>query len=109
MEEIKEKAIELLSDIISKEDFEMMLYEKVETEDLLKNRLLFDLVNINYKLDFYKEKILKTYNNEIDRQTYLIYNLNFYCKKIIKSEFNFDKVKWFEKAFNLFSYVKIIT
>ena len=33
MEEVKQKAIELILDIISKEDFEMMLYKKVMSDD----------------------------------------------------------------------------
>lgn len=41
MEKVKEKAKELLLDIISKEDFEMMLYEKVETQDLIKISYFF--------------------------------------------------------------------
>ena len=104
MEEIKGKAIELLLDIISKEDFEMILYEKVKTEDLIENKLLFELVNINYRLDYFKEKVIKVYNNEINRRVYLIYKVCFYCEKIINSEVDSDKVKWFEKALNLFSY-----
>lgn len=104
MEEIKEKAIELLLDIITKEDFETILSEKVKTEDLIKNKLLFDLVNINYRGEFFKEKILKIYEGDINRGVFIIFKVNFYSKKIINSEIDSDKIKWFEKALNLFSY-----
>lgn len=102
MEEIKQKSIELLLDIISKEDFEMILYEKVKTEDLVKNRLLFDLVNINYRENYFKEKVLKIYEGDINRGVFIIFKVNFYCKKIINSDVDSDKIKWFEKALNLF-------
>ena len=104
MDKIKDKAVELLLGIISKRDFEMILYEKAKTENLLKNRLLFDLVNINYRLDYFKEKILKIYEGELDRGVFIIFKVNFYCEKIINSEVDSDKIKWFEKALNLFSY-----
>ncbi|WP_439130179.1 hypothetical protein [Polaribacter sp.] len=104
MKEIKQKSIELLLNILPKDAFEMMLYKKVETEDLLKNELLFDLVNINYRLDNYKDLILKTLDKPKDKRVHLIYKVNLYCQKIIKSDIDSDKIKWFEKALDLFCY-----
>ncbi len=104
MEEVKEKAIELLLDIISKEDFEVILYEKVKTEDLIKNRLLFDLVSINYRAENFREKILQINEGNIDKRVFILFKVNFYSIKIITSEFDSDKIKWFEKALSLFSY-----
>jgi hypothetical protein len=103
MKEVKEKAIELLLDIISKEHFEVMLYEKVKSEDLIKNKLLFELVNINYRKDFSKDKVLDIYKGEINEKMIIINKVNFYCSKIISSKTNIDIISWFQKAENLFS------
>ncbi|WP_155810470.1 hypothetical protein [Polaribacter sp. Hel_I_88] len=102
MEEIKEKAIELLLDIISKEDFEMILYEKVKTEDLVKNKLLFDLVSINYRDENYQNKLFDILKDFLSKESLIIYKVNIYCSKIINAETNKDIYDWFEKILDLF-------
>ncbi|WP_138535224.1 hypothetical protein [Polaribacter aestuariivivens] len=104
MEEVKEKAIELLLDIISKEDFEMMLYEKVKSEDLIKNSLLFELVNINYRLEGFKKPLLEILRKEISEEVFIIYNIKLYSEKI-KDENNTKTIlHYFSKIYNLFDF-----
>jgi hypothetical protein len=104
MEAVKEKVIELLLDIISKENFEIMLYEKVKSEDLIKNKLLFDLVDIDYRKDYYKERIINIYQENINNEVFIIYKANFYCSEILNSKEESELKMWFEKIVNLFSF-----
>lgn len=104
MEEIKEKAIELLLDIISKEDFETILYEKVKTEDLIKNRLLFDLVNINYREDNFKLYLSELLDANLPKETITIYKINYYST-LIEDEEDLSKIYGnFESIYKLFNY-----
>ncbi|APG64656.1 hypothetical protein LPB136_04435 [Tenacibaculum todarodis] len=106
MEKIKEKAIELLLDIISKEDFEVILYEKVKTENLITNRFLFDLVNINYRENKYKIQLGKILEDTLEEEIFIMYKVNFYSKKI-KDENNIKEIyKHFNNVFELFEYDK---
>ena len=104
MEEIKGKAIELLLDIISKEDFEMILYEKVKTEDLIENKLLFELVNINYRKDSYKNQLLEVLETFIDKKAFMIYKVNLYSSKIINENDTNIIYKNFNKIYDLFDF-----
>lgn len=106
MEKIKEKAIELLLDIISKEDFEVILYEKVKTENLITNTFLFDLVNINYRDYKYKVQLDKLLENTLEEEIFIMYKVNFYSEKI-KNENNIKEIyKRFNNIFELFDYDK---
>jgi hypothetical protein len=83
MEIVKQKAIELLLDIVSKEEFEELLYKKVCTEDLLKNKLLFDIITINYRIDTYKKDLLNIIEKFISEEALIIYKVNIYSSKIV--------------------------
>jgi len=99
MEIVKQKAIELLLDIVSKEEFEELLYEKVCTEDLLKNKLLFDIITINYRKDTYKKDILNAIEKFISEEALIIYKVNLYSSKIVDSENNKLSLECFEKMY----------
>lgn len=104
MEEIKEKAIELLLDITSKESFEVMLYKKVETEDLTNNKLLFNLVNINYRKDCYKNLLLNILQEFVSDEAIVISKVNLYSRKIKDEKDNNVIYKNFNKIYNLFDF-----
>ena len=105
MEIVKQKAIELLLDIVSKEEFEELLYEKVCTEDLLKNKLLFDIITINYRIDTYKKDLLNVIEKFISEEGLIIYKVNLYSSKIVDSENNKLSIAYFEKMYtNLFDF-----
>jgi hypothetical protein len=99
MEIVKQKAIELLLDIVSKEEFEELLYEKVCTEDLLKNKLLFDIITINYRIDTYKKDLLNVIEKFISEEGLIIYKINLYSSKIVDSENNKLSIAYFEKMY----------
>jgi hypothetical protein len=104
MEEVKQKAIELILDIISKEDFEMMLYEKVKTEDLLKNKLLFDFVDINYRKENFKLYLLELLEASIPKEVIIIFKVYLYST-LIKDEDDLNEIyKNFNKIYKLFDF-----
>lgn len=104
MEEVKQKAIELILDIISKEDFEMMLYEKVKTEDLLKNKLLFDFVDINYRKENFKLYLLELLEASIPKEGIIIFKVYLYST-LIKDEDDLNEIyKNFNKIYKLFDF-----
>ena len=104
MEEVKQKAIELILDIISKEDFEMMLYEKVKTEDLLKNKLLFDFVDINYRKENFKLYLLELLEASIPKEGIIIFKVYLYAT-LIKDEDDLNEIyKNFNKIYKLFDF-----
>lgn len=106
MEKIKEKSIDLLLGIISKEDFEMILYEKVKSEDLIKNKLLFDLVNINYRNDNFKVYLLELIQENFPEETIIILKIHHYST-LIKDEDNYDKIyKNFYQIYKLIDFDK---
>lgn len=106
MEKVKEKAVEFLLGIISKKDFEVILYDKVMSEDLIQNKLLFELIDINYRKEYFKEKVFEIYTSKIDEKVFIIYKVVMYCSKIINSETDSEVIKWFEKTLNVYSFEK---
>ena len=104
MEKIKVKAIELILDIISKEDFEMRLYEKVKTEDLIKNKFLFDLVNINYRKEDFKKLLLEILEKEINEEVLIIYKIHYYSRKIKDEKDSKIILTNFNKIYDLFEF-----
>ena len=66
--------------------------------------MLFDLVNIDYRKNYYKEKILNIYQENIFIEIFKIYKVHIYCSKINCSDNSIDIINWFEKAENLFSF-----
>ena len=109
MEEVKQKAIELLLGVISKEGFEMMLYEKVKTEDVIKNEMLFDLVNINYRKNSYKNQLFKILEEFVTDEAFIIYKVNLYSSNIKDENDNNIIYKNFNKIYGLFEYDKDYT
>ena len=107
MEIIKQKSIELLLDIITKEIFEEILYEKIMKEESMENKLLFDIVNINYRKEDYKNQLLNILKDFISKEVRILYRVNLYSNKIINST-NDNVIKNnFEKIHNeLFDYDK---
>ena len=104
MEIIIQKAIELLLNIISKEDYEIILYEKVKTEDLVKNKLLFEFVNINYRNDSYKNQLLEVLDTFLDKKAFMIYKVNLYSSNIINESDTNIIYKNFNKIYDLFEF-----
>lgn len=91
MEVIKQKSIELLLGIISKEEFEMILYGIVEKEGVIEDNLLFDLVNINYGKDNFKDDLSEIIDDYIPQEIVVI-NKVVHFSTLIKDEINEDKL-----------------
>lgn len=104
MELIKQKSIELLLGIISKEEFEMILYDKVEKEGAIEDNLLFDLVNINYRKDNFKDYLSEIIEDYMPGEIVVINKLFLYST-LIKDEVDINKVsKIFEHIYQLFDF-----
>lgn len=104
MEKFKVKAIELILEIVSKEDFEMLLYEKVKTEDLIKNKFLFELVNINYREEDFKKPLLEVLKKEINEEVLIIYKIDYYSRKIKDEKDSKIILTNFNKIYDLFEF-----
>jgi hypothetical protein len=74
---LKQKAYQVLIDSLDVAEFEERLYKIVDDNELKSNSLLFDFVNIDYKLDSYKDRLLniiKSYCSEEELLSLEVYS-----------------------------------
>lgn len=105
MEFLKLKVLDVLSEIISVKEFEQWLYTEDKVLDLVSSdRLVFEIININYK----KEKtaikeLLNLVSGKFSPEEILLLNAITHCRKIIQLQSEgliFDEVVKLYKYFD---------
>lgn len=70
-QELKQKTYQLLTDKIDIEVFESFLYKLVEDNEFNSEDLLFDFININYKSNDYRRRLLNLIKNNYSEEELL--------------------------------------
>ncbi|WP_299105203.1 hypothetical protein [uncultured Tenacibaculum sp.] len=85
-QELKQKALKLLTDEIDTKTFERSLYQLVGSKVVNSKTLLFDFININYKEKNHRSKLLnliESYCSEEELLSLRVYTL---CQKLSTSD-----------------------
>ncbi|PKH52200.1 hypothetical protein CXF68_16540 [Tenacibaculum sp. Bg11-29] len=85
-EELTQKAYQLLIDKIDVDTFEKYLYELVEISQFNSKTLIFDFVNINYKLGNYKKPLFNLLECYCSDEELLSFKIYFSCLNLLSSD-----------------------
>ncbi|WP_299836250.1 hypothetical protein [uncultured Tenacibaculum sp.] len=88
---IKHKIYQVLNDKLSKKDFEKDIYFMAEVNSLKLNSFLFDLVEINYNSNTFKNQLLNVFNKHSTADEYLAISI-FELSKLILDYNNINEV-----------------
>ena len=87
METLKLKIFDVLVNNITIEEFENWLYNsKLLEEKLKENSLIFEVVNINYRLDNSMKMLKNIASNIFEEDDFLVMKIEENCKKIVNTD-----------------------
>ncbi|WP_299709195.1 hypothetical protein [uncultured Tenacibaculum sp.] len=88
---IKHKIYQVLNDKLSEKDFEKDIYFMAEVNSLKLNSFLFDLVEVNYNSNTFKNQLLNVFNKHSTADEYLAISI-FEISKLILDYNNINEV-----------------
>lgn len=87
-QKLKQKAYQLLADKIDIEVFESFLYKLVENNEFNSKDLLFDFININYKSNDYRRRLLNLIKDNSSEKELLSLEVYSLCLTLSRSNEN---------------------